>query len=136
MNCRKAGFPERSAKKYRSTTVTYTFGPATEVLDSATISSWIRIEGEKISIDEEAAKAWVQQLAADYDTIYVPRTFRTSYGNDITVSGNEYGFRIDQEAELKQLLEDLKQEQPFPESLFTVSGDFRETEKTILQAAT
>ena len=44
-------------KKYRSTTVTYTFGPATEVLDSATISSWIRIEGEKISIDEEAAKA-------------------------------------------------------------------------------
>lgn len=95
-------------KKYRSTTVTYTFGPATEVLDSAAISSWIKIEGEKISIDEAAAKAWVQQLAADYDTIYVPRTFRTSYGNDITVSGNEYGFRIDQEAELKQLLEDLK----------------------------
>ena len=79
-------------KKYRSTTVTYTFGPATEVLDSAAISSWIKIEGEKISIDEAAAKAWVQQLAADYDTIYVPRTFRTSYGNDITVSGNEYGF--------------------------------------------
>lgn len=95
-------------KKYRSTTVTYTFGPATEVLDSAAISSWIKIEGEKISIDEAAAKAWVQQLAADYDTIYVPRIFRTSYGNDITVSGNEYGFRIDQEAELKQLLEDLK----------------------------
>ena len=28
--------------------------------------------------------------------------------SDITVSGNEYGYRIDQEGELKQLLEDLK----------------------------
>lgn len=94
--------------KYRSTTVTYTFGPATEVLDTATINSWIKIEGEKISIDEAAAKAYVEKLAADYNTIYLPRTFHTSYGNDIIVSGNEYGYRIDQAAELKQLLEDLK----------------------------
>lgn len=94
--------------KYRSTTVTYTFGPATEVLDGATISSWIKIDGTKLTIDEAAAKSYVENLAANYNTIYVPRTFHTSYGNDITVSGNEYGFQIDQEAELKQLLEDLK----------------------------
>ena len=52
-------------KKYRSTTVTYTFGPATEVLDSAAISSWIKIEGEKISIDEAAAGQKINRRKLD-----------------------------------------------------------------------
>ena len=94
--------------KYRSTTVTYTFGESTEVLDSQTINSWITIDGENIGIDQEAAKAYIQNLANTYNTIYVPRTFHTSYGNDVTISGNEYGFQIDQDGELAQLLEDLK----------------------------
>lgn len=94
--------------KYRSTTVTYTFGESTEVLDSQTIDSWITIDGENIGIDQEAAKAYIQNLANTYNTIYVPRTFHTSYGNDVTISGNEYGFQIDQDGELAQLLEDLK----------------------------
>ena len=29
----------------------------------------------------------------------VPRTFHTSLGTDVTVSDNEYGYRIDQDAE-------------------------------------
>ena len=95
-------------RKYRSTTVTYTFGNSTEILDSQTIASWITIDGETIGIDQEAAKTWISNLASSYDTIYVPRTFHTSYGNDVTISGNEYGFRIDQDGELAQLLEDLK----------------------------
>ena len=49
--------------KYRSTTVTYTFGESTEVLDSQTINSWITIDGENIGIDQEAAKAYIQNLA-------------------------------------------------------------------------
>lgn len=72
--------------KYRSTTVTYTFGESTEVLDSQTIDSWITIDGENIGIDQEAAKAYIQNLANTYNTIYVPRTFHTSYGNDVTIS--------------------------------------------------
>ena len=95
-------------KKYRSTTITYTFGNTTEVLDSQTIDSWITIDRENIGIDQEAAKAYIQNLANTCNTIYVPRTFHTSYGNDVTISGNEYGFQIDQDGELAQLLEDLK----------------------------
>ena len=95
-------------KKYRSTTVTYTFGDSTEVLDSQTIDSWITIDGENIGINEDSVRAYVENLANTYNTIYVPRTFHTSYGNDVTISDNEYGFRIDQDAETAQLLEDLK----------------------------
>ena len=93
--------------KYRSTTVTYTLGSATEVIDSGTIESWLQISDESVNLDQDAVKKYVQDLATKYNSIYVPRTFHTSYGNDITVSDNEYGFQIDQDGELKQLLTDL-----------------------------
>ncbi|HJB28452.1 MAG TPA: L,D-transpeptidase/peptidoglycan binding protein [Candidatus Blautia faecavium] len=93
---------------YRNAAVTYTFGSTEETLDSSTVASWIKIGEDSVSIDEEAAKAYIQNLAASYNTIYVPRTFHTSYGNDVTIENNEYGFQIDQEGELAQLLEDLK----------------------------
>ena len=93
--------------KYRSTTVTYTLGSATEVIDTGTIESWLQIADDSINVDQEAVKSYVQDLATKYNTIYVPRTFHTSYGNDVTVSDNEYGFQIDQDGELKQLLSDL-----------------------------
>ena len=93
--------------KYRSTTVTYTLGNETQVIDQATIESWLQISGDSLNIDQDAVKAYVEELAAKYNTIYVPRTFHTSYGSDVTVSDNEYGFRIDQDAELTQLLTDL-----------------------------
>ena len=108
---------------YRTTTVTYTFGAAEEVLDSATIASWIKIDGDTVTIDEEAASAYIQNLAATYNTIYVPRTFHTSYGNDVTIENNEYGFQIDQSGELTQLLEDLKSGTAVKrEPVYSISG--------------
>lgn len=93
--------------KYRSTTVTYTLGSTTEVIDAGTIETWLQITDDSLNIDQEAVKSYVQNLAAKYNTIYVPRTFHTSYGNDVTVSDNEYGFQIDQDGEVQQLLTDL-----------------------------
>ena len=95
-------------KKYRSSTVTYTFGNETAVLDSDTITSWLKAEGETLTLDEEAIKAYISELANKYNTIYVPRIFHTSTGTDVTIEGNEYGYRIDQDGEYAQLLEDLK----------------------------
>jgi len=93
--------------KYRSSKVTYTLGSETEVVDAATIESWLQISSDSISVDQDAIKTYVQDLATKYNTIYVPRTFHTSYGNDVTVSDNEYGFQIDQDGELQQLLKDI-----------------------------
>lgn len=95
-------------KKYRSTTVTYTFGSETVVLDADTISSWLKAEGETLTLDEDAIKTYISDLANKYNTIYVPRTFHTSMGTDVTIEGNEYGYRIDQDGEYAQLVEDLK----------------------------
>lgn len=110
-------------KKYRSTTVTYVFGPETQVLDSKTISSWLKIKNSGMSIDQDAAANYISEMANKYNTIYVPRTFHTSLGTDVTVSDNEYGYRIDQEAELAQLLEDLKSgEKVSREPVYSSSG--------------
>lgn len=108
---------------YRNASVTYTFGETTEVLGSDVISSWIKVDGETISIDQAAAQEYVSNLAAAYNTIYVPRTFHTSYGNDVTVSSNEYGFQIDQETELAQLLKDIQSGKPVTrDPIYSISG--------------
>ena len=91
-------------KKYRSTTVTYLFGEETQVLESDTISSWLQIKNSGISLDKDAVADYISNMANKYNTIYVPRAFHTSLGTDVTVSDNEYGYRIDQDAELTQLL--------------------------------
>ncbi len=93
--------------KYRSSTVTYTLGNETQVVDTSMIEAWLQISSDSISVDQDAVKTYVQDLATKYNTIYVPRTFHTSYGNDVTVSDNEYGFQIDQDGELQQLLKDI-----------------------------
>ena len=93
--------------KYRSSTVTYTLGNETQVVDTSTIESWLQISSDSISVDQDAVKTYVQDLATKYNPIYVPRTFHTSYGNDVTVSDNEYGFQIDQDGEMQQLLKDI-----------------------------
>lgn len=113
-------------KKYRSTTVTYVFGSETQVLDSETISSWLKIKNSGISIDQDAAATYISDMANKYNTIYVPRTFHTSSGTDVTISDNEYGYRIDQEGELAQLLEDLKSgENVSREPVYSSSGMLR-----------
>ena len=110
-------------KKYRSTTVSYLFGEETQVLDSDTISSWLQIKNSGISINKDAAADYISNMANKYNTIYVPRTFHTSLGTDVTVSDNEYGYRIDQDAELTQLLEDLKSgENVSREPVYSSSG--------------
>lgn len=123
-------------KKYRSSTVTYTFGSETAVLDSDTITSWLKAEGETLTLDEEAIKAYISELANKYNTIYVPRTFHTSAGTDVTIEGNEYGYRIDQDGEYAQLLEDLKSGTAVTREPVYSKKDTRETEQTIWQAVT
>lgn len=57
------------------------------MLDADTISSWLKAEGETLTLDEDAIKTYISDLANKYNTIYVPRTFHTSTGTDVTIEG-------------------------------------------------
>ena len=115
--------------QYTKASITYDFGNQTEVLDWNTIQNWLVISGDTASVNEDAAREYISQLAAKYNTIYNERVFHTSLGTDVTISGplNEYGYRIDEEGELLQLLADIKSNTAAErEPVYSYSGYARE----------
>lgn len=93
--------------QYCHAEITYIFGDKKEVLDWETIQNWIVIDGESISLSEEAVGDYVDTLRRKYNTIYVNRTIKTTYGGSITLPSNDYGYRIDRAKEIEQLMKDV-----------------------------
>ncbi len=88
----------------RNMTITYTIGESSQVLDAATICSWIQgTQDGQIQVNQDMAAAWVQALAAQFDTSGKTRVFRTATGRDVEVTG-PYGWKIDQAAETEALI--------------------------------
>lgn len=94
-------------------TVTIPFGEETETLDGSTLGTWIvGSDGTSISTDSSSADSlpselsfdqtkisdYVDSLADKYDTYGKDRTFRTTDGETITVSGGAYGWLMDRDA--------------------------------------
>ena len=78
-------------------TVTYTFGEQSEVLDSATICSWITGSAEgQIQLNMDQVNAYVQALAAKYNTAGTARAFHTATGRDVSVTG-PFGWKIEED---------------------------------------
>lgn len=95
-------------QRYAGITITYTFGDTKEVLDGATISSWLQVDGFEVELDQEQVKEYVAILRKRYDTIFRSRTFKTSYGTEITIDQGDYGWWMNygQEAiELAEMIE-------------------------------
>ncbi|MDO5539376.1 MAG: L,D-transpeptidase family protein [Eubacteriales bacterium] len=95
-------------ENYPKTTVTYTFGDVTEVLNQDTIQSWVIKEEDNIRLDEDAVWEFIYDLATKYNTLYVPRYLESSGGYTVQIDNNEYGYQIDQQAEFEQLIQDLE----------------------------
>ena len=95
-----------SLNRYANMTITYTMGSKKEILDGEKIHTWLSYAGGQVSIDESKISEYVKSLASKYNTAYSKRTFKTSYGPQVEVSGF-YGWRIDQQAEAAALKEAL-----------------------------
>lgn len=94
---------------YAGVTITYDVGDKSEVLDGSTISKWLSISDDmKVSVDEDAVAAYVSDIASKYNTCYSAETLATSYGQTVTISKSTYGWKIDNDGEAAQILEDLK----------------------------
>lgn len=92
----------------REMSITYTFGEKTELLDPATICSWIKgSENGTIALNREAVAAYVATLAAKYDTAGTTRTLRTASGRDANIKG-AYGWKIDQAGEIDALIQVIR----------------------------
>ena len=87
-------------------TLTYEVG---ETVEASLIEKWISInDSGDIEYDEEAIAEYVEGLAQKYDTVGTTRSFAMSGGGTVTVSGGDYGWKMDTAGETEQLIEDLK----------------------------
>lgn len=88
----------------RDMNITYVFGENSEVLDAATLCSWITgTKDGQIELNRDQVAAYVQGLASKYNTAGTTRTFHTVTGKDVSVSG-PYGWRLDQNAEIDAII--------------------------------
>lgn len=103
---------EAAAKmnSYLGAQVTYELGSATEVVDSSVIADWVKVNKKnmKVSFKKDDVKEYIKKLAAKYDTKYKAKKFTTADGDSVTVEGGSYGWLLDQDAEYKKLLDDIK----------------------------
>lgn len=112
-------------KQYKNTTITYLFGDTKEIIDGSLISSWLVVDKENntVHLSEELIREYISQLATTYNTIYRDRNFVTTTGETVKLEHNEYGYRIDQEAEYQQLSQDLSSGQSIErEPVYSKSG--------------
>ena len=95
-------------ENYPAASVTYTFGSVKEQLSADTVKEWIVQNEKELYLDEEKMRAYVAELAEKYNTKRADRMFMTSYGYEVGMWQSEYGYVIDQEAEYRQLCQDLE----------------------------
>ncbi len=95
--------------KYVSTKVIYQIGSKSETLDGSIISKWLNLDEDlNIEINNTAIKNYVAELSHNYDTVGKERIFLSSMNKAVTVKGGVYGWKIDREAEVNALLNNVK----------------------------
>ncbi|MCI8483002.1 MAG: L,D-transpeptidase family protein [Lachnospiraceae bacterium] len=94
--------------QYVKSSITYEFGEEQEVLDGKTISQWISAgKDQKVKLSQEKVAEYVAALAKEYNTAGRSKSLASSYGTIVTVSGGDYGWKIDQEKETEALKEQI-----------------------------
>ncbi len=94
----------KTMNQYAKASITYDFGDSQEVLDGETIHQWISVDGQRnVSVSEEKIREYVSFLAETYNTAGKSKSLESSYGTEVTVSGGDYGWIIDQEQEVAAL---------------------------------
>ena len=88
--------------------VTYDFSDRKETVDRSVIKNWLtKDENDDLVLDKAVIADYISELAKKYDTVGTERTFSTYDNQEITVSGGNYGWVIDQEKETDALYQDI-----------------------------
>lgn len=88
--------------------ITYEFGSRQERVNAPVIAQWITqaADGNYV-IDDVEVTEYVEALAEKYDTFGLPRQFYTSLGTTVTLTDGDYGWCMDQDATVVDLLNAL-----------------------------
>lgn len=96
--------------KYASSKITYDFRGKTETLDGSTINKWLTVDNNlQINFNDKQIKTYLNSLSKTYDTVGTTRTFSTSLGTAVNVSGGDYGWSININKETQNLINNIKE---------------------------
>lgn len=94
---------------YVSTDIVYQFGNDTETLNGEMIRGWLSYDDNgNVELNQDAVYEYVNKLAQKYDSADKPREFVTHSGRTVMVEGGYYGWVIDQEGEVAELTEAIR----------------------------
>jgi lipoprotein-anchoring transpeptidase ErfK/SrfK len=92
------------ANGYLKTAVTYDDGVTRLAFDENAIKDMLLFRKDgSVTYSKRALEAFVKKLDRTYSTMWSSRSFMTSYGKPVTVSGGDYGWKVDTVKELKAL---------------------------------
>lgn len=99
----------KTLNAYLDTKITYEVGSVKEVIPKDTIASWLSGD-EKMQpvFDRDKMGEFVSSMRKKYDTYGQSKQLATQYGVTVTIAGGNYGWRIDKEGEIDQLIADLE----------------------------
>lgn len=94
--------------QYLGIEITYEFGSDIITVNGEQLVNWLSFDDDgNVSVDEDQVKSFVRNLAYNYNTCFANRTFTTSYGQEITVEGGDYGWWMDETSEVEELIEQI-----------------------------
>lgn len=81
-----------------------------ETMSPEDLQACIKVDTKnlKVSLDKKAVEKWLEKFCLKYKTQGIARTFKTHSGKKIKVSGGDYGWRIDYDKVIKQVMKALK----------------------------
>jgi hypothetical protein len=85
--------------------ITIPFGEENETLTGDTIDSWMTSRLPGYVVDEEKVAEYVSELAKAHNTMYTYHPFVTASGEEITIKGGTYGWKLDNETVTQALIE-------------------------------
>ncbi|MFV0527337.1 MAG: L,D-transpeptidase family protein [Lachnospiraceae bacterium] len=95
---------------YLATNIEIDFDDRTETVDGALVKTWIwkNTEG-KYYINETLVAEFVKTLAVKYDTFGGPHDFLTTSKKKISIKGGDYGWVLDEDTEVTELLAAIRE---------------------------
>ncbi len=93
---------------YCKARITYTFGDEQLVVDGTTIKEWCDIDGTTVTFNDAKVREFVNSMARHYDTFGKDRTIISHTGEEVVVSGGDYGWWMDRGTETAELIAAVK----------------------------
>lgn len=95
--------------KVKDIKITYQTGVDSYTIPKETLATFFGTDDNgEIIYDEGAISEFVKTMASKYNTVGKSKPLHTSWGADVNVPAGDYGWKVNNDAEVAQLVEDLK----------------------------